>query len=148
MQRHVSVWPTRDFARIRELLTQPAQWDAATDDSAPAAAEFRPNEDERIVYLDAGVGIFTLIPQNAICYEIHCGANIARIKTATAALKAAIAWMFENTRARRIIAQIPATNRLAIELARRAGLEQYGINPRSFSKRGELVDLVLLGISQ
>jgi RimJ/RimL family protein N-acetyltransferase len=145
----IAVAPTRDFARIRELLAQPAQWDAATDDSAPAPKAFWPNEDERIIYLEAAAfGIFTMIPQNAICYEIHVAANIAQIKTATAALEAAIAWAFENTPARRIIAQIPATNRLAIALATRAGLVEFGRNPGSFLKRGELVDVHLLGISK
>jgi hypothetical protein len=145
----VTIAPTRDFARIRELLTQPAQWEAASDDGSPPREAFAVNEDERIIYLEAsGVGIFTLIPQNAVCYEIHCVANIARIKTATAALRAAIAWVFENTPARRIVAQIPARNRLAIELARRAGLQQYGTNYASFLKHGQLVDLILLGISK
>jgi RimJ/RimL family protein N-acetyltransferase len=61
--------------------------------------------------------------------------------------RAAIAWMSENSPARRIVASIPATNPAAIALARRAGLEEYGRNRRSFLKRGRLVDQVLLGIS-
>lgn len=135
------------------MLTHPTQWDAATDDACPAAAEFRPNEDERIVYLEARrgrelVGILTLIPENAVCFQLHFAGNLSRIKTATAAARAVIAWAFRNTPARRVVASIPATNRLAIALAKRTGLTQYGVNSASFLKRGQLVDQILLGISK
>lgn len=91
------------------------------------------------------VALFTLIPQNAACWEIHA----TRVFGAAAAdaQRAIAPWIFSKTSCRRLVAQIPATNRAAIRAARRAGFVEYGCNPRAFLKRGELVDLVLLGVS-
>ena len=148
---------TRDFALVREIITQPAQWKAATDDAAPAREEWQPNPDERIYYLfveaDEMVGIFTLLPQNAASYEIHAAfmrrsRSSRRPHDTTAEMaRAAIAWAFAHMPARRVVASIPATNRAAIRAAERAGMTRFGTNARSFLKRGELVDQVLLGIS-
>jgi hypothetical protein len=159
LEAAVSIERTRDLALVREVFTRPAQWDAATDDAAPERATFTPNADERIIYLAVSaptkcvafrelLGIITLIPRNAVLFELHAALDLSRAKTATAAARAAIAWLFEHTPARRIIGEIPATNRLAIAIAERAGMQHCGRNPRSFLKRGALVDLVQLGISK
>lgn len=122
----------------------------AGDDSTPGPEEFWPNEDERIIYLDAaGMGIFTLIPQNAVCFEIHAallpgawGQQSRRL------LQGAVRWAFTNTEARRIVASIPAYNRLAIALAKRSGFTEFGRNPQSFLRGGSLHDQILLGVSK
>jgi RimJ/RimL family protein N-acetyltransferase len=149
----VNIKQTADYTLVRDFIRQPAQWQAATDDFAPDPETWQPNPDPRIIYLAARegqrlFGVFTVIPHSTVCHEIHMAADISRFKTATHALRAAIAWMFAHTHAARIVASIPATNGLAIALARRAGLEQYGMNPRSFQKRGRLVDQILLGTSR
>jgi RimJ/RimL family protein N-acetyltransferase len=56
--------------------------------------------------------------------------------------------MFENTTAQRIVGAIPAYNRLAVQVVKRAGMEQYGLNPGSFMKHGKLEDQILYGISK
>lgn len=142
-----------DYPLIRALITHPTQWRAASDDFSPSREEFQPNEDPRIVYLiasdDTGpFGLFTLLPQNGVCFEIHCAMMpSAWGKQSTEALKKAIAFMWALTPARRIVASIPASNRLAIALAKRAGMTQYGINERSILKGAALIDQVLLGVS-
>jgi RimJ/RimL family protein N-acetyltransferase len=124
----------------------------ASEDATPE--DWAPNEDERIVYLevrDAGelLGIVTLIPQNAVCYEIHAALlPIAWGPRSAEALRGAIAWMFERSPARRIVASIPAYNRLAIALGKRAGMQQYGVNVASFERGGRLHDQILLGLSK
>jgi hypothetical protein len=55
--------------------------------------------------------------------------------------------MFEHSTAERIIAEPPACNRLAVQLASRT-MKQYGINERAFMKGGILQDLVLFGVSK
>lgn len=143
---------TRDFALVREVLTHESQARMSSDDATDLAA-FRPNEDDRIIYLaifDAGeaLGIFTLIPQNAVCYEIHCALLPPCWGPRTRlALRGALAWAFRETPARRIVASIPAYNRLAIRLARDAGMTQFGTNEKSFERGGALRDQILLGIS-
>lgn len=149
---------TRDFALVRSVLTHRSQIRMASDDATPA--DWRPNEDERVIYITAIAptscaafaelaGIFTLIPQNAVCYEIHAALLPACWGPRTReALRGAIEWAWRETPARRITASIPAYNRLAIRLARDAGMQEYGTNAASFLRGGVLHDQVLFGISK
>jgi RimJ/RimL family protein N-acetyltransferase len=142
---------TRDLALVRELIAGDARvYDAASDDSAPAREEWQPNDHPLIWYVVAREGqqlaaLYTLIPQNAVSWEIHASRVFGG--AAAEALGAIAPWLFSRTDCRRLVASIPATNRAAIRAARRAGFREYGRNPRAFLKRGQLVDLILLGIS-
>lgn len=146
---------TTDWDLIRSVMTHPKLWEASADDFAPAREEFQPRKEPGIWYVAlraAGrelLGLFILAPQNAICWEIH-----ARMLPGTWGLLASLAahgiveWIWAHTPCRRIVTHIPSTNRLAIRYAERAGFERYGVNPASWQKDGELIDLVLLGISE
>lgn len=124
------------------------------DDSTPAPEAFQPNEHPLIWYVAAAEseevqGIFTFIPQNAVCFEVHAAILPAAWgPRSREALRGAIAWMFENSPARRIVASIPAYNRLAIKLGRDAGMKAFGRNRDSFLKNAVLHDQLLLGISK
>ena len=61
---------------------------------------------------------------------------------------AVVPWLWEHTPALRLVCHISAANTLAIRYAERMGLEQYGLNPKSWMKDGKLHDEVLLGISK
>lgn len=143
---------TRDLDLVRRAIAEDARvWAAATDDFAPHSDEWYPAADERILYLvasDAGgiVATFTLLPQSAVCYEIHVDRAFGR--GAARAHREVFAWAFRNTPARRIVAAIPADNAIAIRAARRAGMQEYGRNPQSFMRGGELRDQILFGVSK
>lgn len=142
---------TRDLERVRRAIAGDARvWAASTDDAAPAREAWRPGADERIIYVIASdecgmIALFTLLPQNAVCYEFHMtrafGARFA------AALKAFFSWVFENTPARRIVGAVPSDNPIAIRALQRAGMRQYGVNEKSFLRGGELRDQILFGVS-
>jgi len=142
---------TRDLALVRELIAGDARiYDAASDDSAPARDVWLPHADERVWYVTASEGerlatLFTLWPDNAVCWQIHCtrmfGGAVAR------AWRAIGPWMFAASGCRRIVAAVPATNPAAVRCVRAAGFVEFGRNPRSFLKRGELVDQILFGLS-
>jgi RimJ/RimL family protein N-acetyltransferase len=146
---------TRDFARVRAVLTDSTQYAMAGDDSAPPACEFRPNEDPRIIYIavkhesGAVVGIVTLIPQNAVCFELH--AALLRPLWGTRsreALRGAVEWAWRETPARRIVAAVPEYNRLAVKLAMQSGFEPFGWNRGAFLKGGQLHNVLHLGVSR
>jgi len=135
-------------------MRHPKLYDPGADDFAPARDRWTPREDESIWYVLACndgelLGLFALAPQNAICWEIHTRLLPASWGAiAAAAARAVIPWIWENTPCRRLVTVCPEYNRLAIRFARRAGLEQYGINPDSWQKDGRLFAQVLLGISK
>lgn len=149
---------TRDYALIRQVLTHPSQTRMAAEDATDIAA-WEPHRDERVYYLAVQaptacvafselVGIVTAIPQNAVCYEIHVAFLPHAWGMTRPALRGAIAWLFAHTDARRIVAAVPAYNRLAIALGKDAGMTEYGRNPASFMRGGALHDQLLLGISK
>jgi len=143
---------THDLDQVRRILTHPTQYRWATDDAAPAPEQFRPNGDDRIWYVlaldpDATLGILSFLPQNAICWEVHCALLPVAWGRSHQALRGAIEWVFEQGECRRVVASIPAYNRLAVALAITAGMSSYGRNERSFLKDGRMHDQLLFGIS-
>ncbi len=143
---------TYDLRLVKGICTLPRVWPHIGDDFVPEAWAFQPNEDPRIVYLLASetllVGLLTFLPQNTVCWESHIILLPRRKTQGHVILRGALDWMFENTTAQRIVGAVPAYNRLAVQVAQRAGMTQYGINPRSFQKHGKLEDQVLFGLSK
>jgi hypothetical protein len=149
---------TRDLALVRRTLTDASQVRMSAEDATDVAT-WQPHADERVIYIAVTgptkcvaftelLGIFTLIPENSVCFQIHaallphCWGSRTRL-----ALRGALAFAWRETPARRIVASIPAFNRLAVRLARDAGMTCYGINSASFLRGGRLHNQVLVGIS-
>ena len=145
---------TTDYATIRAIITHPTQYRHCGDDFSPKIEDFRVNEDPRIWYVLAldscedAVALFTFLPQNPICFEVHACVLPESWGASDWILSGALRWMFENSEARRVVASIPAYNRLAIKLASRAGMSIFGCNPSSVLKGGRLCDQILTGISK
>lgn len=144
---------SQDAALIAQILRHPKLYPLLVDDFAPTADEFEPVMDPRVWHVLARknpgrriAGLFSFYPQNEICWEGH----VALLPWAwgmRAIGPAAMRWVFEHTRCRRILAQIPIGNAAAVRFAERCGLERIGIDRKSFQKNGVLVDRVLLGLS-
>jgi RimJ/RimL family protein N-acetyltransferase len=142
---------THDMCFVASVYTLPRVWPWIGDDYAPEPWTFQPNNDPRIVYLfcreEELVGLFTFLPQNTVCWEGHIILLPRRKTRGHVILRGALDWMFENTSAQRITGSIPAYNRLTVKLVQRAGMTQFGVNPKSFQKNGRLEDQVLFGLS-
>lgn len=143
-----------DFELIWRLITHPKSYPFASDDFSTPPQEFAVHIDDRIWYVlayDRGelLGGFMFVPQNTICWEIHLMLLPASWgRRSVEALRSAIAWVFENTPCLRIVGATPAYLRLAIRLAHRAGMTQFGVNEKAFLKNGILHDLILSGVSK
>jgi RimJ/RimL family protein N-acetyltransferase len=95
------------------------------------------------------LGCFLLVQQTPIVTEIHTALLPAAWGArARAAAQGIVLWLWANTECERLITSVPAYNRQALKYAQRAGMTQYGVNPRSYKKRGALVDQILLGLSR
>lgn len=153
----MNFYRTRDFNAVHGVLTHPEIYPYIGDDYAPSEpSAFRVNEDERIWYVMARhsktfqlVGLFSLIPQNHICWEVHAvmvpGALIA---DKWAAARELIPWLKWETDCERLVAAVPMCNRPAIVYGTHGlGLKYVGRHERAFLKDGQLQDLVLLGRS-
>jgi RimJ/RimL family protein N-acetyltransferase len=143
-----------DYALIRGIMAHPGVYSHLTDDFSPAIADFVPLQSDGLWYLvvwdgNELLGLWMLVPQNAVCWEIHTVLlPNAWGDRAHRAAQAVLEWIWTHTPCRRIVTNVPAENRLAYHFALSAGLEQYGVNDRSFLKHGRLQNQICLGISR
>lgn len=146
---------TRDLSLVRAILTDEAIWRHIVDDGGPDARNWQPCDHPGIWYVlvrdahKALLGIYAFYPQNAICFEIHTAfLPHAWGPATTAAGREIFAWMWASSPALRIVANVPADNRLVLRYAERSGMTRYGVNKASFLRGGRLHDQILLGISR
>ena len=97
---------------------------------------------------DTSLGVFMLNPLNCICYEVHTALLPEAWGRSVEITKDGVLWLFENTPCRRVITNVPEYNRKALLLAKKTGMVQFGINPKSFLKNGVLYDQIMLGLSK
>lgn len=93
-------------------------------------------------------GVFMLQAHNHTLYEVHTLLLPHAHGKAVAIGKEALAWAWENTPAHRIITSVPDYNVLALRLARKVGMVQYGLNVKAFRKNGKDHDILMLGITK
>jgi RimJ/RimL family protein N-acetyltransferase len=143
-----------DWQLIKGVVTHPRVYPHISDDFCPPAEQWEPNRHESIWYVvvrDGGelLGLWMFVPHNAICWEIHtCLLPSAWGRRAREAAQQGWAWLWANSSCVRVITDVPECNRLALRFARAAGMTQYGLNPKSYMKNGQLHDVILLGISR
>lgn len=142
-----------DPALIREAMTHPRVYPHLIDDHSPTATEYVPIIGDQVYYLglfdQRYLGLLLFHPHNSVCFEAHtCLLPQAWGERSAQCTKAAVAWMFENTRCKRVITNVPVYNRLALRLAERTGLTRFGVNEKSFLKDGILHDQIMLGINK
>lgn len=139
---------------IARTISHPRIWPSVSDDGSPYPDDYAPVVGEGIVYLgmyeqDEYLGLFMLHPHNAICWEVHtCLLPVAWGVTARSCAELCIEWAFSMTGCCRLITNVPASNKLALRLAKSVGMQQFGINPKSFLKHGVALDQIMLGISK
>lgn len=148
----ITAQPTEDLTLVRSVITHPQIWDHVSDDYSGQPESFVPAAQALYLamYDDSELlGVFLVHPHNTVCWEVHtCLLPNAWGPRARVAAQSAIAWMWQHTAARRLITNVPVTNRLALRFARQSGFTEFGRNPDSFQKDQILHEQVLLGISK
>lgn len=149
---------SEDYELIRQILTHPRLYPHLSDDFSPAPGEYRPQEHPAIWYVivrdvDEGreelLGLWMFVPTNGVCWEVHTALlPIAWGERGQIASLMLPPWIWEHTHCRRIITNVPSSNRLALHFALKAGMRIFGVNEASFLKHGVLCDQTLLGISR
>jgi RimJ/RimL family protein N-acetyltransferase len=143
-----------DLGIVHRILTHPRIWPHVGDDFAGPPEGWAPPSDSRIWWvlaMDGGpiLGLFTFLPRSTVLWEMH----VAMLPTAwgPSAVRAGrlvIPWLFEHSTCRRLIGEVPDSNRLAMRYAESIGFRRFGTNRCAFMKNGALKDLVLFGISK
>jgi len=137
---------TFDYDLIMDIMTHPDIYPYISDDGSPSQEDFSPIQSDDIYYLICEAGLFMYHPHNCITVEVHsCVLPEYRGKSVAYA-KASVEWMFENTKYRKVITQVPSYNKRALVYAQKAGLEIEGTNRMSFMKNGKIYDQTILGV--
>lgn len=143
--------------KINDIMTHPDIYPDCTDDGSPRAMDFDISvslECESIYHLawiEDGVwkGLALLKPWNTITYETHvCVLPEFRGASAVQFGKDVIAWMFRNSKCRKIVAVLPETNKRALSFALSVGMKEEGFIKKSFLKSGKVLNQLLLGIEK
>ena len=145
---------SEDWQLVKQIITHERIYPHVTDDFAPPAAEWEPLKHPDVWYCVARdcrevLGLWALIPENRICWKVHT--CLLPIAWGERALRAALEfreWIWANTNCERLNTDVPVFNRIALRFAQAAGMEQFGVNPKSFKKGGRLHDQIMLGISR
>lgn len=141
-----------DLELVREILSRPEIYGAMGDDFTPPVEEFTVNDHPLIWYVgirneDRLIGMFVLIPENPVCWQVH----VAMMPWATTTEKWAAArklpgWLDQNSECRRLVAAVPACNRTAkVYGVFGLGMRYVGRHQAAFMKGGRLQDLIILG---
>jgi RimJ/RimL family protein N-acetyltransferase len=144
-----------DPVLIAETIRHPKIYPYVSDDGSPAADDFKPPvNDGRFAFIglfdgDEYMGLFMIHAHNCATVEVHtCLLPSAWGRRAIEAAKTCTRFIFDQTSFVRIITNVPKNNPLALRLALKAGMVEYGLNPRSHRSGGVLHDQILLGISK
>jgi len=149
----VDFYRTKDLKHVRTILVCPRIYSQMGDDYAPEPEDFTPNQHPDIWYLVAGrsalIGLFCLVPQNRVCWEVHVALlPFSKTKERWEAARGLAPWLAQNTPCKRLVASVPSNNWPAIVYGTHGmGMRYVGRHERAFMKEGQLQDLVILGRS-
>lgn len=151
---------SQDYELIRSILTHEKIYPHISDDGSPPREEYRPIESLVVWYVLVWsnteapafrelLGLWMFVPQNAVCWEVHTALLPAAWgPRGQQAARMLPDWIWANTPCRRIVTNVPETNRLALHFAAKAGMKVYGVNQKSWMKDGVLCDQICLGLSK
>lgn len=143
---------TEDWQVVVDILTHPSVLPHVSDDSG-----FKldvPLISENLYWIlihdgDELLGMFLAHPQNMVTYEVHtCLLPNAYRGRSKQAAESSLQWMFDNTSCLKITTNVPEYNKLALRFARLVGLQNEGINRKSYMKNKQLMDQYVLGITK
>ena len=144
----------QDRKLATKIITHPKIWPHVSDDFSGQPENFIALTSLPILYLAVKenedlLGLFVITWENSICWKIHtCLLPETWGQKAKQIGNELRAWLFSSTNCHRIVTDVPANNRLALAFAKSCGMTEYGLNPQSFLKDGQLYDQVLLGVSK
>jgi RimJ/RimL family protein N-acetyltransferase len=142
-------------SEIKRILAHPRVYKYLHDDYTDPCEQWEPINHPSVLYVScrdeggAVIGMYILNIHSRVCVEIHEGflpeAWGAKARRAAIELRE---WIWRETQFQRVIGKIVASNHAAIEYAKSAGMEIFGVDKKSFMRDGKLQDQVYVGISR
>lgn len=141
---------THDMELVKSILSHDRVVDKVTDDGCK---EIAPKDEGSMWWLavyveDKVCGVFLVYPLNSVCYEMHtCLLPSIWGKKADQAAQKLLNYVFNEISAKKIVTNVPESNKLAYRYAVRNGMIVEGVNRESFLNNGVLENQIILGIT-
>jgi len=137
---------TTDLAKIVKVLKNPEIFERISEDGV-YIDNWLPSLDDAIFLTDKeNIGLMIYHEINSITIECHVQVLPEHRDKAMEFGKAVLEWAWENTKATKIVAQIPEIYPDVIKFAYKNGFSFEGVNKDSHLKNGVLHDQYYLGL--
>jgi hypothetical protein len=143
----VKLTQTQDIDDIKSILCHPEIYDRIAEDGMPSVEEYEPELDGVICIMDEGKkGVMLFHWVNGITLECHVQVLPKYRNEAHKFGQLALEWMWDNTKATKVVAQIPELYPDVVKFAYNNGFQREGINESSYLKNGQIYSQVYLGL--
>lgn len=134
---------------VAEIIGHPAIWPHIHEDGTDTPEPFDHDGFHwLLVSDDHPAGVFLVHAVRTACFEVHT-CLLPRIWGAGSAdaARLLIGHVFNQLGAKKLVTNVPASNRPALRFAKASGLQVEGINRASYLKNGVMQDQIMLGIT-
>jgi hypothetical protein len=148
----INIKRTFDPLLIKGLIL--ADFDNMTEDFCPNIQKWQPDLSHNRFYLvpyanETALGLFVGVKLTETLMEVHVRLRKqARVPGSETYGKLCFEWIKENTNIKKFIALVPADKPKAKAYAERCGFKFITKITKAFSRKGELIDLELLGTEE
>lgn len=134
-----------DKDRIAKVLKDPEIFDRIAEDGI-LSSDYQIPDDAIYVMNEDSTALMIYHHHNSVTLECHVQVLKDYRDIAMDFGKSALQWAWDNTKASKIVAQIPEIYPDVLKFALKNGFEIEGINESSYIKNGELYDQIYLGL--
>jgi len=143
----VKLAQTKNIDDIKSILCHPEIYDRIAEDGAPKIEDYQPDLESVICVMDdQKIGVMLYHWVNGITLECHIQILPDRRKDANKFCQLALEWVWDNTKATKIVAQIPELYPDVVKFAYKNGFQLEGMNEKSYMKNGKIYSQIYLGL--
>ena len=138
---------TQNIGDIKGILCHPEIYDRIAEDGMPNWEDYEPDIDGVMCVMDENkIGVMLYHWVNGITLECHIQILPEYRKEANKFCQLALQWAWDNTKATKIVAQIPELYPDVVKFAYKNGFQLEGMNEKSYMKNGKIYSQMYLGL--
>lgn len=135
---------TEDTDKIKSVLCDEWIYDRISEDGTPSAEEYEPTTNAVYLTDDDLSGVMIFHPINGATFETHI--QMLDKSKAMEFCQSCIEWIWNNSEAIKIVAQIPEIYPDVCRFAEKSGFEKEGVNRASYLKGGKVHSQIYYGL--
>lgn len=139
---------TVETEKIKAVLCHPEIFDRIQEDGASSIDDFDPPDTAMYITDENNIGMMVYHWVNGITLECHVHVLPDYRSKAFEFGQLSIKWAWDNTKATKIVAQIPDLYPDVLKFAIKNGFVIEGLNSGSYMKRGKIYSQFYLGIKR